>query len=68
MSTKRNRHFCYKLRATARIPRRDYESFTDSWLAADKNAGGRTPHLWVSCADHKYGNVPDMSDHRVCQP
>ncbi len=38
--------------------RRDYESFTDSWFAADKNPGGRTPHSWASCADHRKWDVP----------
>jgi hypothetical protein len=36
----------------------DYESFTDSWLAADKNAGGRIPHLWVAAPTTPMGRPP----------
>jgi hypothetical protein len=49
----------------ATICQLDYESFTDSWLAADKNAGGRTQHLWVCCADHTNGTSTEMIEHRV---
>jgi hypothetical protein len=49
-----------------KICRRDYESFTDSWLAADKNPGGRTPHLWASCADHDTWDAPEMIDYNAC--
>jgi hypothetical protein len=36
---------------------RDYDSFTDSWLPADMNLGGRTPRSWASCANHDYGTT-----------
>ncbi len=42
----------------AKICQFDYESFTHSWLAADKNAGGRTPRVWASCANHDNGTSP----------
>src|SRR5439155_868686 len=32
--------------------RRDYESFTRSWLPADMNPGGRAARLWLGRADH----------------
>ena len=43
----------------AKICQRDYESFTDSWLAADMNPGGRIPRVWASCADHEHGTPRD---------
>jgi hypothetical protein len=45
---------------------RDYESFTDSWLPADMNHGGRTPRLWASCADRNKGTTTEMSDLTAC--
>jgi hypothetical protein len=44
----------------------DYESFTDSWLPADMNSGGRTPRLWACCADHDHGTTTKMIETGVC--
>src|ERR1700685_4644420 len=48
---------CHFLALQAPICGRDYDSFTDSWLPADMNLGGRTPRSWVSCAGHDYGTT-----------
>jgi hypothetical protein len=50
-------HVRNAIRARQKLPV-DYESFTDSWFAADKNPGGRIPRLWASCANHDYGTSP----------
>jgi len=50
-----------------KICQRDYESFTDSWLAADKTSGGRIPRFVGMLRRPQTWDVPEMIDTRVCR-
>jgi hypothetical protein len=45
----------------------DYESFTDSWLPADMNAGGRAPRLWACLRRPQPWDDPEMTETSVCR-
>ncbi len=45
----------------------DYESFTESWFAADKNPGGRPAFVGLLRRPQQW-DVPEMNDFCVCRP
>jgi len=45
----------------------DYESFTDSWLPADMNAGGRIPAFVGTLRQQRRLGHPEMTSSNECR-